>query len=201
MSFLKRLFSGPRDSGSFPARPKSDQVVVVDATGMINQRHKAGTGQGSPRDHAAILKDVLSFASREGVSFQLIFTGRPLREAAEGSERKGVTAHYVETRDACRDMILSLVKESLRKYNVVVCASDPQVEAQAAALGADCMRLSTFRKTLDGSDERPRQPPRNSNSRRAAAEQRPSEPEKSEPRSEPRQDTRDAAVLTLIDPV
>ncbi len=197
MNFLKRLFSGARNSGNFSARPKSDQVVIVDATGIINQRHKAANGQGSPRDHAAILKDVLSFASREGLNFQLVFIGRPLREAAEGSERKGVTAHYVETRNACRDMILGLVKESLRKYNVVVCASDPQVEAQASALGADCMRLSTFKKTLDGSDERPRQPPRNSNSRREAAEQRPSEPEK----TESRQDTRDAAVLTLIDPV
>ncbi len=178
------------------ARLQSGQIVIVDATGLISQRHKTANEMGSPRDHAAILKDVWRFAAREGIRFQLVFTGRPLREAAEGVEQKGVVAYYVETRDACKATILRLVKDGLRKNNVVVCASDPQVEAQSLELHAECMRPLTLKKAFDEKDEKTRPATRKPNGRRE--DQRPPEPEKPDA---PPQDTREAAVLTLIDPV
>jgi hypothetical protein len=197
MSFLKSLFSSSKQGDKPIIQEFSSQLVMVDVAGLINQRRKNGNGHASPRDQAAVLRDIMRFASREGIHFDAVFVGRPLREAAEGVEQKGVRAYYAETQEKCNETILGLLKRFVRKNHVVVCSCDPQVEARAVALNAECMKPSTLKKAFEGNEERPRTAEKGFNGRERVAQGSSAH----EKHVESARDTRDAAVLTLIDPV
>jgi len=220
MSFLSQLF-GKRAGGSKPkTRPAEDRVYVVDATGMVDPRQRNG-GQGSPRDHFAILRMLAQFAGREAIEIQAVFTGRPLREAGEGQEFKGVRVFYAENSASAQTKIKELIGKLAARKDVVLLTADTALERSAAELGAVCMRLSTLRKSFEERDDRDRgdrgdrgnrergnrdrgnrdhgdreRHPRPNNNRNPAPEM-PEEPgEGNEPREKD-----NPSVLDLIDPV
>jgi hypothetical protein len=156
MSFLSQLF-GRRAGGRKPrTRPAEERVYVVDATGMVDPRQRNGGGQASPRDHFAILRMLAQFAGREEIEIQAVFTGRPLREAGEGREFKGVRAFYAENSASARAKIKDLIRKLAVRKDVVLLTADAALEQEAGELGAVCMRLSTLRKGLDEHDDRDR---------------------------------------------
>ncbi|MFA5043496.1 MAG: NYN domain-containing protein [Kiritimatiellia bacterium] len=152
MSFLSKLF-GKRNTLT---RPAEDRVYVVDATGMVDPRQRNGGGQASPRDHFAILRMLSQFAEREGVAIQAVFTGRPLREAGEGQEFKGVRVFYAETTASAQARMKELIRKLAGRKDVVLLTADAALEREAVELGAVCMRLSTLRKSFDERDDRER---------------------------------------------
>ncbi len=196
MSFLK-WFSGRNsfsDASVFSSC--SDKVCIVDATGLVNQRNRSENWQGSPRDNAAVLKDLAQFASREDLEVKAVFTGRELREASEGGKHSGVFAHYADTRKEVRRKIGLLAKRAPRG-KVVVLTSDPEVEREALILKADCMRLSTLKKAMGNREDRQRPQRRWHEEAREPAGDKGSETEK----AAATQDVRSTAVYNLIDPV
>lgn len=194
MNIFSRILFGSRTARKSLSHPPADRLYIVDATGLVNPRYRTGNGQASPRDHALILRDLIQFASSENIQMAAVFTGRPLREASEGSTQRGITVHYTDTCDNQKKRIQSLVRHNRRKKDIVVLTSDKQVELEARALGAACMRLSTLKKVLEGGSERNRQP------RKPAPERPPAN------RTGPENNARSAGVsnsgvLSLIDPV
>lgn len=156
MSFLSQLFGKSSGGRKTLTRPAEDRVYVVDATGMVDQRQRNGGGQASPRDHFAILRMLAQFAGREGLEIQAVFTGRPLREAGDGQEFKGVRVFYAETSAGAQAKMKDLISKLAGRKDVVLLTADAALEREAGELGAVCMRLSTLRKSFDEHDDRDR---------------------------------------------
>ncbi|MFH1477346.1 MAG: NYN domain-containing protein [Verrucomicrobiota bacterium] len=156
MSFFSQLFGKCARGRATLTRPAEDRVYVVDATGMVDPRQRNGGGQASPRDHFAILRLLAQFAGREGIEIQAVFTGRPLREAGDGQEFKGVRAFYAENTASAQARMKDLVRKLAVRKDVVLLTADAALERDAGSLGAVCMRLSTLRKSFDDRDDRDR---------------------------------------------
>ncbi|MCX6992470.1 MAG: NYN domain-containing protein [Kiritimatiellaeota bacterium] len=156
MSFLSLLFGKRAGGRNTLTRPAEERVYVVDATGMVDPRQRNGGGQASPRDHFAILRMLAQFAGREGIEIQAVFTGRPLREAGEGQEFKGVRAFYAENGASAQAKMKDLIRKLAVRKDVVLLTADAALEREAGELGAVCMRLSTLRKSFDERDDRDR---------------------------------------------
>ncbi|MDP2989040.1 MAG: NYN domain-containing protein [Kiritimatiellota bacterium] len=156
MSFLSQLFGKRAGGRKTLTRPAEERVYVVDATGMVDPRQRNGGGQASPRDHFAILRMLAQFAGREGIEIQAVFTGRPLREAGEGQEFKGVRTFYAENTASAQARMKDLIRKLSARKDVVLLTADATLEREAGELGAVCMRLSTLRKSFDERDDRDR---------------------------------------------
>lgn len=155
MSFISQLFS--KRTGGFKTltKPPEDRIYIVDATGMVDPRQRTN-GQASPREHFAILRMLAQFAGREAVEIQAVFTGRPLREAGDGSEFKGVRVFYTENVANTQAKIKELIRKLSGRKDVVLLTADAALEREAAELGAVCMRLSTLRKAFEDRDDHDR---------------------------------------------
>ena len=156
MSFLSKLFGKRAGGRKTLTRPAEDRVYVVDATGMVDPRQRNGGGQASPRDHFAILRMLAQFVGREEIEIQAVFTGRPLREAGEGQEFKGVRVFYAENGAGALARMKDLICKLAVRKDVVLLTADTTLEREAGELGAVCMRLSTLRKSFDERDDRDR---------------------------------------------
>ncbi|MBU4212597.1 MAG: NYN domain-containing protein [Verrucomicrobia bacterium] len=156
MSFLSQLFGKRAGGRKTLTRPAEERVYVVDATGMVDPRQRNGGGQASPRDHFAILRMLAQFAGREGIEIQAVFTGRPLREAGEGQEFKGVRVFYTENGASAQAKMKDLIRKLAVRKDVVLLTANATLEREAGELGAVCMRLSTLRKSFDERDDRDR---------------------------------------------
>lgn len=156
MSFLSQLFGKRAGGRKTLTRPAEERVYVVDATGMVDPRQRNGGGQASPRDNFAILRMLAQFAGREAIEIQAVFTGRPLREAGEGQEFKGVRVFYAENGASAQAKIKELIRKLAVRKDVVLLTADVALEREAGGLGAVCMRLSTLRKSFEEHDDRDR---------------------------------------------
>lgn len=204
MGIFTRLF---RSAGAQPDFKFSleSQRYIFDAYKLSESGTKNGA-PATPRDNFETLKLLANFAAQEGLPLTAVFTGRPLREAAEGSNYKNVTVHYAENTPACRKVILQLVNQAGAK--AVVVTADAELEQAVSAKGANCMRVSTFKKALESRESR-----RTGRSRRndqaphdsEAKEQQSDETSRSStPRSAPTSDEPNTAkkeILDLIDPI
>ncbi len=221
MSLLRWLGFGRRASAL--NRPPEQRIYLVDALGLAEGRFRNGELQMSPRDNFAILRNLAQFAARENLKLIAVFTGRPLREAGEGKQYKGLQVHYAEQAATRSKKIIALVRTHLRAKDVVLITGDAQLEKAALALNAACMRPATLRKAMDEREERGerdserpararRERSRQSREQRAEAERsaRPSEPARA-PAAErdpappapaaPAPSQADPGVLELIDPL
>lgn len=155
MSFISQLFGRRAGGRKTLTRPPEDRVYIVDATGLVDPRQRAG-GQASPRDHFAILRMLAQFAGREAIDIQAVFTGRPLREAGDGAEFKGVRVFYAENVANTHARIKDLIHKLSGRKDVVLLTADVSLEREAAELGTVCMRLSTLRKAFEERDDHDR---------------------------------------------
>lgn len=199
MSFLSRFFgrcSGR--GGSITAK----QVFIVDANGFIDKRYREANGQPSPRDNFYVLKNLAYFAQREGIEMMAVFIGRPLREAGEGESFKGVTVYYADSDKTLSQKIRELARRRLSNSEVIIMTNDQQIEREAINLNAQCMRLTTLRKGMEGNtehhdhqhDHQPRQ-----SQRRAPVETEQSDADEDRPVNN--DEKPDKNVLDLIDPI
>ncbi len=153
MSFFSFLGFSRRAQSPLNRLP-TQRVYVVDATGLVDNRLRNGNGQVSPRDHFTILRSLAQFSGRERIDLVAVFIGRPLREAREGAQYKGVKVHYADHAEAQAAKLVQLVREYLQTKDVVLITGNPELERQAVALNAACMRPSTLRKAMDERDDR-----------------------------------------------
>lgn len=152
MSWLSFLGIGGKQDplGRSPAQ----RMYIVDGTGLADNRSRLGNGHPSPRDHYLALRNLAQFAGRERISLVTVFIGRPLREAGEGETYKGVKVHYAENLQEQSAKLLQLVRSNVRSKDVVLISGDAELEREAAALNAACMRLSTLKKAMDEREDR-----------------------------------------------
>lgn len=152
MSWLSFLGIGPRKQDPL-SRPPTQRIYIVDGSGLADSRSRNGGSYPSPRDHYQALRALAQFAAQERIALIAVFIGRPLREAGEGEDYKGVKVHYAEHAEAQADKMLQLIRAELRTRDAVLIADDSDLERKAAALNAACMRLSTLRKALSDRDD------------------------------------------------
>ncbi len=150
MGIFTRWF-GAAAQPDFKFSPESLQYVF-DASRLADAGAKNGA-PATPRDNFEALKILAQFAAQEGVHITAVLTGRPLREAAEGGNYKNVAVHYAENTAACRKTIMQLLQDHGPAQAVVITA-DAELERMAAAQGAACMRINTFKKALDSRETR-----------------------------------------------
>ena len=146
MNMLTRVFSYLHISrGS----DRKKRLYVIDAIGLVNVRQR--TQHQAPRasENFFILKTIAEFALKEDIQIAIVFLGRPLREASEGSTFKGVRVYYAKDSDLRRKKILSLLRKNGHKYNVLLLTSDLAIERTAMTSGISCMRISTFKRILE----------------------------------------------------
>jgi hypothetical protein len=135
---IKALFgAGPAGGG------RGRKVYVVDGGRLFGQ---GSGGRLSPRDQIHVLQQLSRFAEREGVSAQVVFEGRPLREVDHGGTFGVLRVFFAENGEALAKTIIGLA----RARGAVVVTGDRQIEQQAAAVGAETMRANTLRRAMDG---------------------------------------------------
>lgn len=193
MSLLSRFF-GCCSRGS--RRVGAKQVFIVDANGFIDKRYQEANGQPSPRDNFYVLKNLAYFAQREGIDMMAVFVGRPLREAGNGESFKGVVVYYAENEKALPQRIRELARRRLSNSAVVIMTNDQQIEREAIKLNAQCMRLTTLRKGMEGNFDHDRQP--RQSQKRVPAETEQSDADENGPVND---ENPVKNVLDLIDPV
>lgn len=192
MSFLSRIFRCSRRGGQVGAR----QVFIIDANGFIDKRYREANGQPSPRDNFYVLKNLAYFVQREGVEMMAVFIGRPLREAGEGESFKGVTVYYAENEKALSRKIRELAPKRPSGSAVVIMTNDQQIEREAMKLNAQCMRLTTLRRGMEGNFDHDRQ--LRQSQRRVSAETEQSDADENVPVNDEKPVKN---VLDLIDPI
>ncbi len=153
MSWLSFLGIGRRKQDSL-GRPPEQRIHIVDGTGLVDSRSRNGNSFPSPRDHYLVLRNLAQFVDRERINLVAFFIGRPLREASEGGEYKGVTVHYAENMEALAAKMLQLARRNIRTKDVVFVTADAELERAAASLNAACLRPSTLKKAMDDRDDR-----------------------------------------------
>lgn len=193
MSLFGRFFGRRARGGS---RMGAKQVCIVDANGFIDKRYRETNGQPSPRDNFYVLKNLAYFAQREGIEMVAVFIGRPLREAGNGDSFKGVTVYYVSEEKMLLQKISDLARSCPSSKDVIIITDDRQIEREAMQQGAQCMRLTTLRKGMEGGFDHERQP--RQIQRRSPAEVEQPGTEESAPVSEEKPDKN---VFDLIDPI
>ncbi len=154
MSFLKRLFGGKDETCAAKPVIAGNQICLVDASSILEARQRNNIGQGSPRDHFAVLRALAQFANREDMELIAVFNGRPLREAGEGGLYKRVRVFYAENNQAVRARIKELIEKYGARKQVVVVSAEAGIESEARQMGATCMRASTLKKNIEEYDER-----------------------------------------------
>ncbi|MDD5482145.1 MAG: NYN domain-containing protein [Kiritimatiellae bacterium] len=194
MSLLNRLFNLCSCRACSADRR---QEVVIDARGFLEKRGREANGSPSPRDNFYVLKTLAAFAQREGAEMAAVFVGRPLREAGEGETFKGISVYYAESEKTFPQKIKDVVRRRRASGPVVIMTNDRQIEREAGKMNAQCMRLTTIRKAMEGNFDHDR-PPRPIQRKSA-----PAEPEKSDADERPPANDEKSArnVLDLIDPI
>jgi len=130
-SMLAGLFSGS----------SAHTVCVVDGDRM------AGGERVGPGERFQALNRLSRFASREELEVKVVFSGRPLREAADGESYNGVQVFYAENTEEVTSRIRKLLSSAGRKG--VLMTSDRVIEDEMKDRGYATMRLWTLRKAME----------------------------------------------------
>ncbi len=140
MSFLNRLkdlFAS--DDVAVP----SGVYHVVDTSGLAGGRGD----RLSPRDRLALLQKLAQFAEREQLQMAALLDGRPLREAPDGGEFKGIDVHYAEGAEALAKRALEIARSKGRRTLLITQQRD--LEEQARQTGIGTLRATSLRRALD----------------------------------------------------
>ena len=212
MSILHRFFK--KDTAAHDTAG-TNQFCIVDASGFIDKRFREANGQPSPRDNFNILKSLAFFSQREEIKISAVFIGRPLREAGEGDTFKNVTVYYAEDENSLARKTMQLARSGSSRKEIIVVTDNRHIEQDAAKQGAQCMRLATLKKGMEGGFDHDRQPQQRQMHRRPPSESEMREPREPREQREPQQQAQQPAaeqapeenekanknVLDLIDPI
>jgi hypothetical protein len=132
-----------------PGRTSSRRVYVIDPAGW--SRDKKGRERLAPGVQVKILQRLSRFAKKEAVDITAVFEGKELRAVKHKGEFQGIRVYFAGSAGAsCSDTILSAAKDRRRSARVTVITDDASLTPSIESAGGDAMRLSTFRKALDG---------------------------------------------------
>lgn len=118
------------------------KVCVVDGDRL------AGGDRVGPGERFSALSKLARFAGREELKASIVFSGRALREAADGDNYDGVDVYFGETTADARNRMIKLARASGK---AVVITSDNALEQELTGQGISTMRLSTLRKAMETS--------------------------------------------------
>jgi hypothetical protein len=139
MSLLKAIFGG----GSKAESTGTGRLCVIDGERMIEGR------EAGPGDRFQTLQRLAKFHEREKIKMQVVFGGRPLREAEHGAEFNGVKVFYTEQGQNYIDAFMGIAKEAARRDSIMVITNDLEIEKRAVEMGAVTLRTSTLRKAFE----------------------------------------------------
>lgn len=122
------------------------KVCVVDGDRLV------GGDRVGPGERFQVLNKLARFATREEMQVKVVFGGRPLREADEGSDYNGVQVYYAETPEDVRKKITRTIS-AIGRSSVVLIVGDAELEQEQTSNGFSTMRTSTLRKAMDPANE------------------------------------------------
>lgn len=129
----------------FEGGSRSGKLHIVDAA----QLSGGGNDRLGPRDQIQVLQQLSRFAEKEKICIQAVFEGRALREVAHGENYGEIQVFFAENAIHVQNLLLDLLKKSLKSKQTVVVTSNRTVEERASAMGGLTMRPSTFRKAFE----------------------------------------------------
>jgi len=118
------------------------KVCVVDGDRLV------GGDRVGPGERFQTLNKLARFAAREEMKIKVVFGGRPLREADEGSDFNGVQVYYGESPEDVRKKITKILS-SIGRSSVVLIVGDAALEQEQTENGYSTIRTSTMRKAMD----------------------------------------------------
>jgi len=158
---------------------RGKRLHILDAGSFSGSRRRGG--RPAPLENLQLLRSLSQFARKEQIAVSVVLEGRPLREAEHGHSFEGVNVYYAESSDDAGDLVISLMRDGLRRNQVTVITSDPQIEERALVAGGTTMRGSTLRKAMDSvsgpEGGRDRDPSHQQNRRRQRRRRRGPRPE------------------------
>ena len=170
---------------------REQRIYVVDAAGLI----KAGNGRRpAPRDIIQNLQRLADFARKEKIKLTAVVEGKPLHDAP-GGDYNGIHVRFSGRPNQFGDTVVEVIKDGLRRNEVMVITSDARLEERVRVLGANTMRISTFQKAFGGGSDNRQEKRRPSNRRRR---RRPDNKDNKD-NDAPKQSDSDRAVHELLD--
>ncbi len=155
MSFLQALFPWAFRNGAAVRKPRA---YIIDAAPLCTAgRSDSGI---TPGDQINGLRRLSRFVSREKIEATVIFDSEPLRKVGQGEKFDGITVHFTGKSVSLADLSARLIRQAGGRKEVVFITADRKLEEQVADHGALVMRMSTFRKSLDGGGSRSEEEPR-----------------------------------------
>ncbi len=108
----------------------------------------------APGAQVKFLQRVSRFAEKESIAFTVVLGGKELRAVKNGDDFQGVRVYFAEQAGAFAGVVTEQVRNKLKSGPVTFITDDPKLEGEAASVGADSMRLTTFLKAFDGGGSR-----------------------------------------------
>lgn len=146
MSFLDKLrtwWTFKQNSGQRGAQ----RAYILDCAGFLGSRRNGG--RTSPSDQIQLLQRLARFAEKERIKLNAVLEGKELREVRNGGTYKGIVVHFADRSKSPSDIVVQLLKETLRRSPVTVITSDRHLEERVLVTGGTSMRGSTFKKALE----------------------------------------------------
>jgi len=184
--------------------PAKTKALIIVPPWTENDR---GPTQGRANDIFNLLRRLGNFVNKEQIPCTVVLVGAPLARLADGSRHYGVLVRYAETVAQAATLTARLARDAGGDgESAVACAATGPVADAADGAGALRLGLNTLDKALDaivgqpqqGPRHRPDPPVRDERKDRPKAPPPPEAPE-AQPPTPP--ETRDSAVLDLIDPL
>jgi hypothetical protein len=124
------------------------RTYILDGAGLGGQGR--GGARLSPPECVQVLERVSRFTQKEQIRMVAVFEGHSLREVSDGGDFKGVTVHFVEKATELTDKVLAVLRDNRRRGAVTVITGDRRMEENVHEAGGQTMRVSTFRKAMEG---------------------------------------------------
>jgi hypothetical protein len=176
---------------------KPAQTVLVIDTVSLNESLGI-KGKVPPRNQLQLLRRLARFSQREKISLVAVLCGTPLNKAPAGKKFEGITVVYSKSIDS---HVKYLVRTANAKGAGAVLVSGNADAEKLRGGAAKNLRISTFRKAFDSTNdsevtERSPSGGRGNRSSRKSRQKSQSEPKKERP---PREMSEADAINELID--
>jgi len=124
-------------------------VLVVDTSAVL--KAKGVRGRAAPRQQLQILRALSRFVQREKLKVTAVLVGAPLDKAPHNKVFEGVRVRYAKSEETLKKELLKALKQAGSAGVLVI--EDVALETRVIKSGGTTLRVSTFRKLLDDSNE------------------------------------------------
>lgn len=124
-------------------------VLAVDFDAILQT--KGVRGRAAPRQQLQILRSLSRFVQREKIKVIAVMTGQPLDKAPHNKVFEGMRVRYAQSAEMMAGELLKALKQA--GSSGILVTDNIELEKKVRQGGGATLRISTFRKLLDDSNE------------------------------------------------